>query len=133
MLSMMLVQTQSQSLEVAGGATESVFPLVEAWLEVDSDRWGAFTRIRGKRRMTPYRSVIDFLLCETIPEHRAQCLTFYAGGGAQLRELATPVQLAAMQARLLLFLTLAYEAFTQHRALSWRKAVEMVDEIVSAA
>lgn len=138
---LMLLQTQSQRQEqsqkqaITGGVTDSLFPLVEAWLQESSDHWNAFRRVRRSKTAVSktYRSVLDFLLCEVVPEHRAACTSFYLGGGAPLRELISPAEVRALEARLLLFLAVAYAAFVQQRACSWSTAVEIVDEIVSAA
>mgnify|MGYP001558703108 FL=1 len=130
-----LVPAQHQMLALAGGMTghDSVFPLVEAWLAEESDRWHAFEKIRGRRDAGRYRSVIDFLLCEVVPSYRRPCFAFYETGERALHAVVSPRELLQLQARLMLFLAISYEAYTQKRAVSWRRAVELVDDVLAAA
>jgi hypothetical protein len=129
----MLSLIQQQVLSLSGGATQTVFPAVESWLAGDGDRWNAFVRIRGRKSAERYHSVIDFLLCEVAPEHRGACLAFYDDRGPALRDLCTPGEVRALESRLMLFLVISYEAFCQKRRLSWRAAVELVDEVIARA
>lgn len=137
MSALALVQAQVQAqVPVVGGASASVFPLVEAWFsggDDAGDRHNALRRIAGRRNIGRYRSVIDFVLCETTPSYRPACFAFYLSEDAgALRAVAGPAELRALEARLVLFLTIAYEAFVQDRRMSWRRAVEWV-EYLSAA
>lgn len=125
-----LVQNQTQ---LSGGVTDTVFPAVEAWLEEDSDRWNAFLRIKGRKSSERYQSVMDFLLCEVVPKHRDACFAFYADSGPALRDLATEAELRTIESRLMLFLIISYESFTQRRYLSWRAAVDLVDDVLARA
>lgn len=129
----MLIQQTRQVQSLSGGTTDSVFPAIEAWLEADSDRWKAFTRIRGRKSAERYQSVMDFLLCEVIPQYRKACFAFYNDDGHPLRDLATHAELRSIEARLMLFLVVSYEAFCQKRRMSWRQAVELVDDVLARA
>lgn len=122
-----------QTLALTGGAAQTIFPQVEAWLAQDGDHWQAFTAIRGRKSMARYRSVVDFLVGEAVPVLRPACFAFYRGQGPALRDLLTPRQVARVEAQLLAFLAVAYEAFAQKRALSWRTVVDLVDDALRAA
>ncbi|MGZ5968988.1 MAG: hypothetical protein ACXWP4_15050, partial [Polyangiales bacterium] len=118
-----LAPAQSLRIELHEGTTDSVFPAVEAWLGESSDHQRAFDRIKGLRGAGRYRSIIDFLLCEVCPEERAACFAFYRGEGPRLVELRSERRLRVLESKLLVFLSLAYEAFAQARMLSWNQAV----------
>jgi len=127
-----LVQSNKhvQTLEITGGLTgeDSVFPAVEAWLAEDCDHWNAFEKIRGRKNAHRYRSLMDFLLCEVCPSHRSGCFAFYRGKGPQLIFLCTRREIRFLESKLLLFLTIAYEAYAQERALTWTQAASFVEE-----
>ena len=124
-----------QTLEVTGGTTgeRTVFPAVEAWLEEDSDRYHAFEKLKGRKDARRYRSLIDFLLCEVCPEEKAGCFAFYRDDGPCLGQLRTKARIRFLESKLMLFLTISYEAWCQSRALSWRQAVAIVEELCAAA
>lgn len=126
-------QIQHQSLSLVGGTTGTCFPLVEAWLNENTDRWHAFEKIRGRRNASRYQSVVDFLLCEVVPTYRSSCFAFYETGERPLRTIASLTEIARLQSRLMLFLVISYEAYAQRRAVSWRRAVELVDDVLAAA
>jgi hypothetical protein len=110
-------------------ATDSIFPAVEAWLQEDSDHQRAFDRIKGRKNAGRYRSVIDFLVGEVCPEERAACFAYYRGEGPQLVELHSERRIRFIESKLLVFLTLAYEAHCQARALSWGQARAFVEAL----
>lgn len=118
---------------IVGGATDSIFPAVEEWLQDDGDRYKAFTRLRGRKSASKYRSLMDFLLCEVVPSMREPCFAFYDDKGPPLREIAKARELRAYESRMLLFLAIAYESFCQKRRMSWSLALELVEEIVGRA
>lgn len=130
-----IVQTFRMEISVTGGLTgaQTIFPAVEEWLAEDSDRYRAFELIKGRKNAGRYRSLIDFLLCEVCVEQRAACLRYYREEGPQLRFILSERETRYLESKLLVFLTIAYEAYCQKRALSWRAAVELVDEICAAA
>lgn len=130
-----LVQTYRLEVRIEGGATgdETVFPAVAEWLAEDSDHWNAFKAIKDRKVTARYRSLMDFILCEVCPTERPACVRFYRGKGPRLIHLRTEKQLRYLESRIMLFLTIAYEAFCQQRALSWTAAREMVNEICAAA
>lgn len=132
---MQLLLTQDLRLEITGGLTghQTVFPAVEDWLAADSDRYRSFEILRGRRDTGKYRSVIDFLLGEVCPSERAVCFAFYRGEGPLLLHVRTERQLRFLETKLLLFLTVAYEAFCQRRRLSWNQAVQIVDDVCARA
>jgi len=131
-MEMTLCLSQSQSLEISGGSTDSCLPLVDAWLNESSDHWNALAFVARRKDMNRYRSVCDFLLAEIVTEERAACLRFYDGRGAPLREIRNARTIAVYEARILVFLEVCHAAHCQERALSWPKARQIVAELVAA-
>lgn len=66
---------QFQVLDLSGGATESIFPEVEAMLFTTSseDYQKALQYVAAKKDMNRYKSVVDFLFCELFPEWQHKC------------------------------------------------------------
>ena len=117
-----------QCLVLVGGATESIFPQVEALLLGETDYQGSLEYVAARKKMDRYRSMMDFLFCELYLEWRMSCRRYYAGNGPQLREQITPAQLVEYNRRLLVALEVAHEAFVQQRRKTWdvyRKEVEL--------
>jgi hypothetical protein len=113
-------------------SSSSCFPAVEAWLQEDSDHQRAFHRIKGRKSAGRYRSMMDFLVSEVCPEERENCFRFYRDEGPRLIELHSERRIRFLESKLLVFLTLAYEAHCQERALSWGQAVSFVEELCAA-
>jgi len=122
----MLALCLSQSLDITGGATESVMPRIDAWLQESADHWDALQFVASRKDMDRYDSVVDFLLCEICPEERAACMRFYAGNGKRLADIRSAEIIARYEARILLFLDVCYAAHCEQRRLSWRSAIEVV-------
>jgi len=80
-----------QACEITGGMTDSILPRVDEWLLACSDHQEALRYIAPERTMESYRSMVDFLLCETLPLYRKPCRAYYRDQGAPLRELMLPV------------------------------------------
>lgn len=114
-----LVMKIKQSLASTGGATESVFPQIDALLGGETDYWEALEYVAARKKMDRYRSIMDFLFCELHPEWQMPCRRYYAGNGPQLREQITAVQLKKYNERLLAALEVAHESITQKRRESW--------------
>lgn len=134
-----LVQAPAQAqrvelsqLPVAGGASGSIFPLVEQWLAESTDHWNALRRISRSKTDPGFRSVVDFVLVGVCPALRAPCFSFYEDEGPALRDMVTERERAYHERRVLAFLELAYAAFQEKRRLSWGAAVALVDEIEAA-
>ncbi len=122
-----LVLQIRQSLSLVGGATESIFPQVEALLLGETDYQEALEYVAARKKMDRYRSVVDFMFCELHSEWRMSCRRFYAGNGPQLREQITPSQLAEYNRRLLKALEVAREVFAEKRCASWLSYSEQVE------
>lgn len=121
-----------QSLAVTGGATESVMPKIDAWLQESADHWDALQFVASRKDMDRYWSVVDFLLCEICPEERAACLRFYADKGPRLVDMRSTRLIACHEAKIIVFLEVCYAAHCEQRRLSWRAATEIVREVSSA-
>lgn len=133
-MSLRLIQRQSlrqsvklEQLAVAGGASASVFPLVETWLQETTDHWNALRAISKRKVDAGFCSVVDFVFVSVCPSFRRACLDFYAGDGPPLRDLVTESERRYFERRLLAFLEVAYAAFQTKRQLSWASAVEIVN------
>ena len=127
-----LTQTQSQrvqleQLAIAGGASSSVFPVVEAWLQESTDHWNALRVISARKIDSGYRSVVDFILALVCPSLREPCFAFYEGKGHALRDMVTEIERRYYERRCIAFLEIAYAVFSEKRRLSWSEAIELVD------
>lgn len=110
--------TQSQTMEISGGATESIFPLVEKWLDQE-DNVKALRHISGKPGKYGYHSVIDWLTCETFPEEKPRCKAFYKNQGPLLRELISDARREFYERVMLFVLMTAHKAFQEKQQTEW--------------
>lgn len=123
-----------QQLQQTPTMTDSIFPVVEAWLyHEDADHWGALEQIAPKRSLGSYTSVVDFLLCEAVPERKTACRQFYQGRGPQLRDLITEQERRRLELRMLVLCRTAYRAFCEQRRCSWRSVRETARQMSRAA
>lgn len=122
-----LSQKIAQCLALVGGATESIFPQVEALLLGETDYQEALEYVAARKKMDRYRSMMDFLFCELHPQWRMSCNRYYAGNGPKLMEQITPTQLVEYNQRLLVALEVARELFAQKRRESWEQYREQVE------
>ena len=74
---------------IAGGATgfPTVFPQAERLLKRISIQKMLFLKYRLDECENGYQSVMDQLLCETLPEFLPGCLAFYMNTGPPFRDL----------------------------------------------
>ena len=108
-----------QSLAPTGGATESVFPQIDALLGGETDYQEALEYVAARKKMDRYRSVVDFFL-RAASRVANGVSRYYAGNGSQLRERISAVQLAEYNKRLLGALEVARGSFAQKRRESWK-------------
>ena len=120
-------------LAVTGGASDSVFPLVEAWLQETTDHWNALRVISARKVDSGFRSVVDFVFVSVCPELRRACFAFYDGDGKSLREMISESERRYLERKVLLFLEVAYAAFSEKRRLSWGAALELVQLLEEVA
>ena len=85
-LSAMVIEVEL-AVELCGGATSSIFPQVEALLLSDTNAQAALRFVSEGKKVDSYRSMMDFLFCETFREYRTRCQRFYAGEGPSLSEI----------------------------------------------
>ena len=124
-----LTVRQLLDLDVIGGITESIFPEVEAYLEVDHDHLKALQWIARNKSVERYHSVMDWLLCETYREWKGACKRFYeADGKPPLAELITEPERKVYAWGMLQMVKRAYEAFSEERWISWGHLREQVLE-----
>lgn len=106
-------------LDLVGGMTDSIFPEIEMWLQVATDRQRALEWVAARKRMDRYESVMDFLFCETFEHFRSVCLAYYKRTGPQLKETITVAQRERFARTLLVVLQIAYDAFCAERRVTW--------------
>jgi hypothetical protein len=133
MLSCSLSVVMIQSLEVFGGATQSIFPQVEVILLGSTDYQQALKFVAARKKMNSYHSMVDFLFCELHPEWRMACRRFYAGNGPQLKDQITPEQLVEFNGRLLKAIEVAHDLFCEQHRKSWDWYREQVEEAIKVA
>jgi hypothetical protein len=126
-------QTIIQALELVGGATESIFPQVEALLIGSKEYQYALEYATNRKSAKWYNSVVDFLFCELHPEWRIPCRRYYAGNGPMLKDMITTEQLLMFNARMLKALEVAYDLFCERRQGSWGWYRQQVEEAIKAA
>lgn len=113
-------QLQLCDLDLTGGITQSIFPEVEAFLQAESDHQHAIEWLaRKKTNVGKYRSVMDFLFCETFPEWKLRCFRFYLSGKEQLRFQITVAERLYYTWHLLRIVVFAYQAYNEKRQVSW--------------
>lgn len=79
-----------QALQLLDGATESIFPQVEALLLNSVEYQHALEYVAVRKKMGRYMSVVDFLFCELHPKWRMACQRFYLGNGPHSRTRSPP-------------------------------------------
>lgn len=120
-------------LEPCGGASDSLFPEVEALLSSDSDAQEALHFMIGRKDAGRYRSLMDFVFCETFKEHRKPCLAHYAGNGPPLRELVRDPKALAFCDRVLRgAIALAKEAYKRRQRVPWCWFIATAKKAVAA-
>ena len=114
----MLVISQSLS-QIVGGATQSIFPEVEAVLLGNTDYQRALEFVAGRKEMDRYRSMVDFLFCELHSEWQLACFRFYAGRGSQLKDQITPKQIMEYNNKLLKAIGVAHDLYCEKNRRRW--------------
>lgn len=110
-----------QAMETVGGATESIFPHVEAWLLADADRQHALEFVAARKNMDRYESVMDFLFCEIFTEFKSPCFKYYDRAGNPLRDFISADAVIDYSVVMLKALAYAYVLFCDGRAVSWKQ------------
>jgi len=120
---------QLLDLDLIGGITQSIFPEVEAYLEVDHDHLKALQWIARNKSADRYKSVMDWLLCETYLQWRGACQRFYEDHEKPtLKDLITEPERKVFAWGMLQMVKRAYEAFAEERWISWGHLREQVLE-----
>lgn len=120
-----------QEFELCGGATDSLFPQVEARLMADEEAQKALLFVTQSKEVRRYQSLMDFLFCETFPEHRGRCRKFYDGGGQPLRETLTELPEWSFYNRVMLgALEFAKAARRQGGKVAWSWFVSVLKRAV---
>ena len=109
---------QDLAIQSEFGVSGSAFPLVEAWLS-HSEHAKALLFVASRKSAKNYKSVVDWLYCETFPGMRGACQRFYADKGPLLRELIGESRRKFEQRVLLHVLWVAYNAYAEDRKTHW--------------
>lgn len=118
-MQMMMAMAVKMELSLEGGMSRTVFPLVEEWLSVDSDRRRSLRHVGNGRLSGAYRSVIDAVFCKAFPEWDPSAKAFYADRGPPLQDQLTRAELDIYQYALLRVLEVAYTLMCDKRRESW--------------
>ena len=123
-----------QSLQLIGGATDSIFPQVEALLQsTQEDYQAALECVAARKNMGRYHSVVDFMFCELHPEWQLSCRKYYAGMGPQLKDQITPAQLVEFNHRLIIGLDIALSHLKEKRKINWGWYKKLVGDAAKTA
>jgi len=122
----------TQTLDISGGCTASVFPQVDLALE-DTDTQAALEFVASRKDMTRYRSFVDFLFAEIFVQFRRSCFKFYDDGGKQLKDLVDAEKIAWFEGILLHALTVAKKAMAAEREARFRHWSQFRAEVLKAA
>jgi hypothetical protein len=108
-----------QAMQISGGATQSLFPRVEALLFSSSEYQQALRHVSSKKKMSGYRSVMDFLFCEIFTEYQRACRQFYDDKGPSLQEILSYEQCLIFEDALLRGLMVAHQARLRKLRMAW--------------
>jgi len=115
-----------EQLQLSGGATTSIFPLVEAWLQESTDHWNALRAVSSRKIDDGFWSIVDFIFVGVFPKFRRACFRFYSGDGPVLHEMISEPERRYFERKMLAFLEVAYAAFSEKRRLSWSGTFELM-------
>jgi hypothetical protein len=110
-----------QELDLTGGMTNSVFPLVEKWLFDEGDHQEALDFVAARKNQDRYHSVMDFLFCEIFVKYRWSCSQYYEHDGKKLAEIISEQQRQEYQDVLMKAVQHAYAIFKEKRVMYWVK------------
>ena len=114
------VVIQTVELNIAGGATLSVFPTVESRILEDYETRKAFKFVAKTKKVNRYRSVMDFFFCELFPEWRRPCVAFYEDG-PQLVDILSDNQIKLYERAMWVALDDAVKLMGTLNQCSWTK------------
>ena len=123
-----------QELSCRNGATRSVFPRVERWLDRDSDRHNAWTILETRADPEDFRDTMDWLLVSTFPGEEDACMAFYAEEGKQMRFIISEARRKYYEHILLGVMRGLYAEFCRRRSLEWdwtdEEAAELCERVL---
>ena len=123
-MTMELGQVQSYRLELRQSLrpptlTDSVFPKAEEVINSSSWLQGRLKRLGDAREMDKYRSRMDWLLVQVLPDWKPAVFRYYAGRGRQLRCTVSTDQLAIIERKLLVAIRLLIGAPADAYLVQW--------------
>jgi hypothetical protein len=129
MLHLGLHQELRLELRIEGVACETIFPLVEIWLNNSSKHMEVLKKVAARKDMERYRSVIDFIFCELFRGWRKHAVAYYEDRGPLLKEMITEAERAYYERYMLLFLEVAWQAVQQDWQVCWAKMARVTKEL----
>jgi len=67
------------------------------WIDENEELFNLLLKnIKEKNKLRYYKSELDFILCEMLPEYKPLCKKFYAGRGKPLDEILTEKQIGIL-------------------------------------
>ncbi len=132
-LSMEIRLAVTQSLQINGDATESIFPQVEALLFANLEYQKGLEFVAKRKKMGKYTSIVDFLFCELHPKWKIKCFRYYAGNGPILKELIDVTELIDFNERMLVALNLAQKMYHDKECKGWSQFQGKVKKIYDCA
>ena len=115
-----------QELEIDGGTTETIFPLVEKMLMEEEDFQESLQYVSSRKNMNRYVSMMDYLFCEIYRDQQKACFRFYEGKGQPLRFLINEEQRNRYERGLIIALNEARNIFRAKRRADWSYYYEQV-------
>ena len=109
-------------LQKVDAMSSSCFPDVERWLSAESDRQAGLRYVCSRKSMDRYRSVMDFLLCETLPKYRRHCTRYYEDRGPRLIRMTDRATRKEIGKLLLDLVKLCHQTHKRELYLSWPQA-----------
>lgn len=134
-LRMEMVIRPELKLELTGGWTTSIFPLVEEWLNKPcSKHQRALPYIGSRASMNRYRSVVDYIVGQVFPKHRQDIFKFYGGWTPDIMmDLITNEERKLMEISILAHLEVAHQLWVQKERASWKTVRDVVVALTEAA
>ena len=118
-LTLAVAQEQILGLQLAGGASDSIFPKVESYIDGSPYLQRALVEIQDGPPVDHFRSFMDFFICAVFPEVRPLCSRFYEDEGLPLRDQITVEGRDHLETLLLGAIEAAREYFRYKHTVSW--------------
>jgi len=134
---MSMFRQSCQPLQIQEPASNECFPELERLLEKERDYQKALRMIKRPSPEEQYRSIMDWLLCSTLPHYKRPCFRFYEDDEApNLMQMTTPAERKFIERMLHAAIVRAHMAWKDELSITWKRlrddvnaAEEFVDRI----